>query len=178
MISLKLQKGSTLLMSMIVLIALTLLVVFSIRSGNTNLRIAGNAQTKVEANAATSQVIEQVIEQIKVADDPSQIAAQTVEVPIGPATYTVKVEAMSKCIADEPVLNSSLNPDLDNDAACFESMDSDNLIQHDGKQTTKPSSCKTQQWEIQAGVSDSLTGAKVDQVQGVSIRVPAVVDCL
>lgn len=176
--SLKLQKGSTLLMSMIMLIALTLLVVFSIRSGNTNLRIAGNAQTKMEANAATHQVIEQVIEQIKVADDPSLIAAQSVTVSIGPATYTVNVAAMSKCIVDEPVLNSSLNPDLANDSACFESVDSDTLIQSDGKQTTRPSSCKTQQWEIHAGVSDSLTGAKVDQVQGISMRVPAVVDCL
>jgi Tfp pilus assembly protein PilX len=174
----KLQKGSTLLMSMVVLIALTLLVVFSIRSGNINLRIAGNAQTKMEANAATSQVIEQVIERVKVADDPSLIAAQTVEVPIGPATYTVEVKAMSKCIADEPILNSTLNPDLANDAACFESVDSDNLIQADGKQTTRPSACKTQQWEIQAGVSDRRTGAKVDQVQGISMRVPAVVDCL
>ena len=176
--SLKLQKGSTLLMSMIVLIALTLLVVFSIRSGNTNLRIAGNAQTKMEANAATSQAIEQVIEQIKVTDDPTTIAAQSVPLSIGPATYTVEVKAMSKCIVDEPVLNSSLNPDLANDKECFESGDSDNLIQADGKQTTKLSGCKTQQWEIQAGVSDSLTGATVEQVQGTSIRVPAVVDCL
>jgi Tfp pilus assembly protein PilX len=175
---LKFQNGSILLMSMIVLIALTLLVVFSIRSGNTNLRIAGNAQTKMEANAATHQVIEQVIEQIKVTDDPSQISAQSVTVPIGPATYTVNVAAMSKCIADAPVLNASLNPDLANDSACFESVDSDSLIQADGSQTTKPSACKTQQWEIQAGVSDSLTGAKVDHVQGISLRVPAVVDCL
>lgn len=176
--TLKLQKGSTLLMSMIMLIGLTLLIVFSIRAGNTNLRIAGNAQTKMEANLATSQVIEQVIEQVKVADDPSLIAEQAVDVPIGPATYTVNVEAMKKCIVEEPVLNSDLNPDLDNDAPCFESTDSDYLVQDDGKLTTKPSSCKTQQWEIQAGVSDSLTGTKVDQVQGLSMRVPAVVDCL
>lgn len=176
--SLKLQKGSTLLMSMVVLIALTLLVVFSIRSGNTNLRIAGNAQTKMEANAATHQAIEQVIEQVKVADDPSQIAAQSVTVPIGPATYTVEVKAMNKCIADEPVLNSSLDPDNVNDKECFDSVDSDSYIQADGKQTSKPSACKTQQWEIQAGVSDNLTGAKVDQVQGISIRVPSVVDCI
>jgi hypothetical protein len=176
--SFRLQKGSTLLMSMIVLIALTLLVVFSIRSGNTNLRIAGNAQTKMEADAATHQVIEQVIEQIRVADDPSQIAAQSVTVSAGPATYTVDVKAMNKCIVDEPVLNYSLNPDLANDKECFDSIDSDNPIQSDGKQVSKLSGCKTQQWEIQAGVSDSLTGAKVDQVQGISMRVSAVVDCL
>lgn len=178
MTSFKFQKGSTLLMSMIVLIALTLLVVFSIRSGNTNLRIAGNAQTKMEANVATTQAIEQVVEQIKAADDPSLIAAQAISVPVGSATYTVNVAAMSKCIADEPILNSTLNPDLANDKACFESTDTDNLIQSNGKQTSKPSACKMQQWEVRAGVSDSLSGAKVDQVQGLSMRVPAVVDCL
>ncbi|MGH8830136.1 MAG: pilus assembly PilX family protein, partial [Polaromonas sp.] len=62
------QQGATLLVGMIMMVVLTLLVVFSLRSGNTNLRIAGNMQTQAEAAAATQQVIEQVIEQIKVTE--------------------------------------------------------------------------------------------------------------
>lgn len=180
MIVLKEQKGATLLVGMIMLVVLTLLVVFAIRSGNTNLRIAGNIQAQTEVGAATQQAIEQVIEQIKLpATDISQIQAQTFTVPVGNASYSVNVKAMgNKCIIEVPVLNADLNPSNANDVPCFESPDEDKAIKADGTLTTKPSACKTQQWEIEAGVSDTTTGTKVTQVQGISIRVPATVTCL
>jgi len=176
--SLKNQKGSTLLVSMIMLVVLTLLVVLSIRSGNTSLRIAGNMQSQTEAAAATQQVIEQVIEQINVTDNLSLIPAQSVAVSTGAVTYTVQVQAMNKCIVDVPVLNSTLDPTNANDVPCFEGADGDNPIKADGTMASKPSACKQQQWDIQAGVTDGATGAKVTHVQGISIRVPATVSCL
>jgi Tfp pilus assembly protein PilX len=103
------QQGSTLLTSMIMLVVLTLLVVFSIRSGNTNLMISGNAQSQGEASMATQMAIEQVIEQVIDADDISLISAQSVQVPTGAATYTVAVKAMTTCVVEVPVLNSSLD---------------------------------------------------------------------
>ena len=180
MISLKKhkQQGATLLVGMIMMVVLTLLVVFSLRSGNTNLRIAGNMQTQAEAAAATQQVIEQVIEQIKVTEDLSLIPAQTVPVAMGNVTYNVAVAAMTQCIMEIPVLNSALDPSKANDVACFESPDGDKAIKADGTLTTKPSACKTQQWDIEAGVTDGTSGTKVTQVQGISIRVPATVNCL
>lgn len=168
------------LVGMIMLIVLTLLVVFAIRSGNTNLRIAGNIQAQTEVGAATQQAIEQVIEEIKLpATDISQIKAQTLTVPVGDASYQVNIKAMSdKCIIEVPVLNSSLNPSNANDVPCFESPDEDKAIKADGTLTTKPSACKTQQWDIEAGVSDAVSGTNVTQVQGITIRVPATVTCL
>lgn len=172
------EKGSVLLVSMIMLVVLTLLVVFAIRSGNTNLRIAGNMQSQAEAAAATQQVIEQVIEQVIDVDDISLISAQSVTVPIGAATYTVAVKAMTTCVVEVPILSSSLDSENDNDRACFAGQDDDKAIKADGTLTTKPSECKTQQWEIEAGVTDGVTGAKVEHVQGVTIRVPSTVTCL
>jgi Tfp pilus assembly protein PilX len=174
------QKGATLLVGMIMLVVLTLLVVFAIRSGNTNLKIAGNMQAQTEVSAATQQVIEQVIEQIKLpATDISQIKAQTFTVPAGNASYTVTVQAMSdKCLVEVPVLNADLNPTNPNDVPCFESPDEDKAITATGQLTTKPSACKTQQWEIEAGVTDVNSGAKATQLQGITIRVPATVTCL
>jgi hypothetical protein len=172
------QQGATLLIGMIMLVVLTLLVVFSLRSGNTNLRIAGNMQSQAEVTAATQQVIEQVIEQIKVTDDISKIAAQSVPVTLGNVTYTVAVAALNNCIIEVPVLNSSLDITKPNDVPCFEGTDEDKAIKPDGTMTTKPSACKTQQWDIEAGVTDGTSGAKVTQVQGISIRVPVTVDCL
>ncbi|MBK5204372.1 MAG: hypothetical protein JJD98_02880 [Polaromonas sp.] len=172
------EKGSVLLVSMIMLVVLTLLVVFAIRSGNTNLRIAGNMQSQAEAAAATQQVIEQVIEQIKVADNIGSIPAQTVPVSMGGATYNVVTAPMNKCLMEVPILNADLNPSVAEDVPCFENPDTDQAIKADGSMTTKPSACKTQQWDIEAGVTDGASGAKVTQVQGITIRVPATVTCL
>lgn len=172
------QKGATLLVSMIMLIVLTLLVVYAIRSGNTNLRIAGNMQAQAEASAATQQVIEKVIEQIKVTENLALIPGQTVTVSVGAATYTVKVEPMNKCVFDAPVLNASLNPENLNDQPCFETADGDVQYDSAGNAIPKPPACKKQQWDIEAGVTDSATGAKVNQVQGITVRVPATVHCL
>ena len=172
------QQGATLLVGMIMMVVLTLLVVFALRSGNTNLRIVGNMQTQVETTAATQQVIEQVIEQIKVTEDLSLIPAQTLPVSVGNVTYTVAVTAMTKCLVEIPVLNSALDPSKANDVTCFEGSDGDKAIKADGTLTSKPSACKTQQWDIEAGVTDETSGAKTTQVQGISIRVPATVNCL
>ena len=176
------QQGATLLVGMIMMVVLTLLVVFGIRSGNTNLRIAGNMQSQAEASAATQQVMEQVIEQIKVTEDISLIAAQSVPVSMGNVTYTVAVLPLNKCLMDIPVLNDALDPLKANDVACFQNPDDDKLLIPDGaggfKLSTKPSACRTQQWDIEAGVTDATSGTKVTQVQGISIRVPSTVNCL
>ena len=171
------ERGATLLVSMIMLVVLTLLVVFAIRSGNTNLRIAGNAQSQAEADLATRQAIEQVMEQVNAVADPSLIPEQSVAVSTGPVSYTVTVQAMTTCILEKPVLNSTLDANSLKDRPCFATQDDDKAVQADGSLPTKPSECKTQQWEIAAGVTDSTSAAKVSEVQGITIRVPAVVTC-
>lgn len=172
------EKGSVLLVSMIMLVVLTLLVVFAIRSGNTNLRIAGNMQSQAEAAAATQQVIEHVIEQIKVTDNIGSIPAQTVPVSMAGATYNVVTTPMNKCLMEVPILNTALNPSVAEDVPCFENPDADQAIKADGSMTTKPSACKSQLWEIQADVTETTSGAKVTQVQGLTLRAPATVTCL
>lgn len=174
------QHGATLLIGMVMLVVLTLLVVFSIRSGNTNLRIAGNLQSQTEAAAVTQQVIEQVVGQISLpATDISLIPAQTLTVPVGNSTYTVSVAGMgNKCIFSTPVLNSSLSTSNPNDVPCFDTADEDKAITSSGTLTTKPSACNTQQWEIEVKASDNVSGAEITQIQGVTVRVPSTTTCL
>ena len=174
------QQGATLLIGMVMLVVLTLLVVFAIRSGNTNLRIASNMQTQAEAKAASQQVIEQVIAQIVVpTTDISTITAQTVTVPIDGATYTVSVSAMNnKCLFTTPVLNSSLDSSNANDVPCFANPDEDKAVLSSGALSTKPSACNTQQWEIEAKATEPTSGAEITQVQGITIRVPSTTTCL
>lgn len=178
MISRQRQQGATLVISLIMLVVLTLLVVYSIRASNTNLRIAGNMQHQAEANSAAQQAIEQVIEQIKVTDNMATIAEQSVTVSMAGVTYTVTAKALStQCVLEVPVLNSELNAASADDVPCFESQDGDYAIKADGSLTTKPSACKQQTWEIEAAVNDSATGANLTQVQGLAVRAPATVAC-
>lgn len=55
------QTGSSLLLSLVMLVVLTLLVVSAIRISNSNLRTVGNMQFKNEAVAAAQQAIEQQV---------------------------------------------------------------------------------------------------------------------
>lgn len=175
------QRGATLLVGMIMLLVLTLLVVFAIRSGNTNLKIAGNMQVQVEASAAVQQSIEKIIEDIKLVENFTLInTADPKYQPsaAGNSTYTVTIEPLNTCKVESPVPNASLDPAKASDVPCFESPDADKAIKADGTLTTTLSACKNQQWDIEASVTDANSGAKVSQVQGISIRVPATVDCL
>lgn len=174
------QKGATLVVSMIMLMVLTVLVVYSIRSGNTNLRIAGNMQRQAEALTATQQVIEQVIEQIKTVDNMALIPAQNVAVTNAGATYSVATNSLGTagaCILQVNVSNAELNPSNPDDVTCFESQDTDRAITSSGTMSTTLSACKQQHWEIQASVNDTVSGTQLTQVQGITIRVPGTVAC-
>ncbi len=177
MTSPKQQRGSTLIVGIIMLIVITLLVVYSIRAGNTNLRIAGNMQFQAEAFAATQQGVERVIDQIRTTDLIASIPAQTIPVTINGLTYNVQTSPMTKCLMDVPVLNTSLNPAIAEDVACFENPDTDRPVGADGLLATTQSACKNQVWEVQANVTETMSGASMTQVQGVAIRVPSTVSC-
>lgn len=172
------QTGAVLLVSMIILVVLTLLTVYALRAGSTNLRIAGNAQIQAEAAAATEQAVERTIELIKSTDNINAIVAQSVPISIGNATYTVTVQPLTACLLDVPIRNDELSTSNANDIPCFEGVDADKAITSTGALTSTLSGCKNQQWEIQAGVTDAATGASVTHVQGISIRVPATTQCL
>ena len=55
------QQGSSLLLSLVMLVVLTLLVVSAIRMSNSNLKSVGNMQFKNEAVAAAQQAIERQV---------------------------------------------------------------------------------------------------------------------
>ncbi len=178
MTSLKQQRGSTLIVGIIMLIVITLLVVYSIRAGNTNLRIAGNMQFQAEAFAATQQGVERVIDQIRTTDLISSIPAQTIPVTVNGLTYNVQTSPMTKCLMDVPVLNTSLKTDVPEDVACIDGDNGrDAPLGPNGLPIPVPSACKNQVWEVQANVTENMSGATMTQVQGIAIRVPSTVTC-
>lgn len=161
------QSGATLIVSLVMLVVLTLLVVAAIRSGSTNLRIAGNTQVKVEANAAAQQAIEQVIN----TDFTTTPVSQTVTVDMGATTYSV---AVSTPVCNNTVPIYSDDPSLDhsdeNDKLCFEENPPPPILDANGKPIPVETKCKSQQWEVQADITDPNSGVQVTQHQGVTKR--------
>lgn len=161
----QMQTGATLVVSMIMLVVLTLLAVTAIRSGTTNLRIVGNMQVKAETTAAAQQAIEEVID----GDFTSVPAAQSIDVDMGVATYTVQVTKPT-CSNSVPVTLDELKKEDPDDALCFGDNDQMPVIDSEGKQLTTAAKCNKQVWEVQAEVTDANSGAKTSVVQGISKR--------
>lgn len=170
------QAGLTLVMSLIMLMVLTLLVVSAIRFGNVNLQIAGNAQNEAEATAATQVALEQVIAQVKAADKIDEIAAQPLTVSTGGKSYAVSV-AKPACILTKNVLNKSLDPTNAMDQKCFTTGANDMILGPDGAPIATPTSCKDQQWDVEAAIPVASSDTRVTLLQGVSVRVSAEVQC-
>ena len=175
--SVRQQQGATLLVGMIMLVVLTLLVVFAIRSSNTGLQVAGNMQAQVESNAAVARAIETTIQLIKDTEDVSILLARTETLVVGDKTFAVAV-AKPTCEMEIPVLEKDLDASDANDVPCIEgSSGFDPAITASGILSSKPSACKQQRWRIEATYVDPNSGANAAQVQGLAIRVPVQVLC-
>ena len=168
------QRGSTLVTALIMLVVLTLLVVSSIRSSNTNLRIAGNMQMQEEAVAAAQQALEQTISYNFTAAP----AANNLNVDInndGVADYAVTVSTPT-CLGSVALTNST--PNLP--SACLSSGAATNtgIVSASGAAiSTSQSWCYEQQWEIQASAVNASIGATAGVHQGVALKVPAGTGC-
>jgi hypothetical protein len=172
-----LQKGVTLVVSLIMLIVLTLLVVSAIRFGNINLKVANNAQVDTESQAAAQIGIDQMLADIDAADKPDTIAAKAgLSISTGGASYTVNV-AKPSCIMSRYVMTTELNPRLSGDRVCYGGGGADQIINASGVVIAQPSECKSQQWEITSTLSDPASGANITLVQGISTRVSLEVQC-
>jgi Tfp pilus assembly protein PilX len=144
------QHGSSLLLSLVMLVVLTLLVVSAIRMSNTNLKTVGNMQVKNEAVAAAQQAIEQVMSSV---DNFYTPAGRTVTVDVNGdavADYTVTTSAV-ECLKMVPVPGYSIE--------------------------FAESAPKDTYWDIRAVVTDIRTGASATLHQGARVRMDSTATC-
>ena len=172
------QDGATLVVGLIMLIVLTMLVLSAMRSGTTNLKVVGNMQVSAEAGAAAQQAIEQIISTNFTLAPPAQ---QTITVDLngdGSVTYPVVV-ATPSCNSTKDLKNSDLDANVAEDLVCMGSGTPQNtgIISSSGTGGTVQSWCAKQQWDVQADVTDTNSGAKVTHHQGVSLRVEVGTTC-
>ena len=165
------QTGATLLVGMIMLVVLTLLVVFAIRSSNTGLQVAGNMQAQIEATGAAQQAIEQIVEQFKLDTlNPADVAAQAFPVQMGNQQYLVAL-AKPVCEMKAPLNDAQIVDPTGTGRNCLGANNNDVIEDVDGNPITRLTICATQSWRVEATASDATTGANVSLVQGVSIRI-------
>jgi type II secretory pathway pseudopilin PulG len=175
---LKQQRGSTLIVALIMLVLLTLIAVSAINSTTSSIQVVGNAQFREEADAVAQQAIEQVISSnFTVAP-----AASSLPVDInhdGKIDYTAQVDT-PVCTSSIALTNNQLNPlKFSADQPCLSSGQSNmsGIVGASGVVATTQSWCFKQSWDIKSTVADSNTGANTTVHQGVYLRVPLGTAC-
>lgn len=176
MILLHKQRGSTLLVALVMLMLLTMIAISAMNATTSGIQIVGNAQFREEANAAAQQGIEQIIS----SNFTLLPASSVVQVNFGAASYTAAVSAPT-CTSSIGLTNGELRPDtIPADAVCLGSGAATNtgIVGASGVVVASAQSwCFKQNWDIRATVDDSNTGANTAVHQGVFLRVPAGTGC-
>jgi len=168
------QSGSTLIISLVLLVMLTLFVLTVINTTNVNSRIAGNMQVQTEAQAAAQQAIEQTIS----TNFTTNPLAAAIAVDINNDTktdYTANVDKPA-CIGIIPIKQVELDYKNPLDQPCFGSgaAGSSGIV---GVGSGGDSLCATSNWDVKAGVTDASSGANVAIHQGVQVRVVVGTSC-
>jgi hypothetical protein len=169
------QSGSTLLISLVLLVMLTLFVLTVINTTNINSRIAGNMQTLIEAQAAAQQAIEQVISTANFSTNPAGVPSTISVNTSNEKTYVVNVPTPT-CISVVPIKTIELDITNTDDAACLGSgaVVGAGIVGAGGGGN---SLCSNSQWDVRANVADAATSASVAIHQGVAVRVPIATAC-
>lgn len=129
------QRGSTLLVALVMLVLLTLTAFSAMRASTNHVQVVGNAQFREEAIAVAQKAIENVISNNSFQDVTP--AAQNVDVNgDGTVDYNVRFDE-PRCISRKPTTSSDTNVP----PVCF----SDNKIKD---------SCVWAIWDITAEVTD------------------------
>jgi Tfp pilus assembly protein PilX len=178
-----LQRGATLLVSLIMLVMLTLLAVTAFKLGKGNLQIVGNMQQRNQALIAAQGAIEQVISSTTFITSPANAiaspcggVANTVCVDVNGSGVTgVKAVVTAKCISVKTIPVSVLNFNNTNDAGCLVGISQQFGVS--GAANNTASLCANALWDVQAVATDVLSNAQASVSQGVGVRVPVTATC-
>lgn len=151
----RLQRGATLIVGLIMLVLITLMVTAAFMLSTTNLKAVGNMQYRDEAIAAANAAIEQVISSDAIFITP---AAQDITV----GDYTAKVAAPVCLYAMKVDVSSSADPNAQV-----------HLQMGDKVVTGGVNGFLDTYWDVSATVNDAMSGAHVVTRQGVKITLPA-----
>jgi Tfp pilus assembly protein PilX len=173
----RLQRGATLLIALIMLVLLTLFAISAFNTGTTNLKVVGNMQARSEALNVSQQAIETVISTPLFIASPANAVPNPCGAPntlctdiagTGVTEYTTKLNPQPSCVMIAPIKNEQLNLTNPEDLGCAAGQ-----LQQFGVAgaVSGNSLCANTVWEITAETTGAATGAKVKVTQGVGVKV-------
>lgn len=179
------QRGTTLIVALIMLVLLTLFAVSSLNTANTNLKVVGNMQSKNEALNAAQQAIESVLSTPQFISNPANAVltpcgtANTLCADMngdGVADFTTTLIGpdyptgphQPTCVTVRPIKNQELVLSNPEDLGCSSGQQQQFGV---AGAVTGDSLCANTVWEVRARTVGG--GATVTVTQGVGVRVSA-----
>jgi Tfp pilus assembly protein PilX len=172
------QRGTTLIVALIMLVLLTLFAVSSFNTANTNLRIVGNMQQKTEALNSAQEAIETALSTPQFMLSPTN----ALSTPCGNTPnklchdvtgdsvpeFTTTLAPPPACITVRPIKNQDLVLTNVEDLGCSAQQQQQFGVVG---AVTGDSLCANTVWQIQARTVSETTGIVVNVTQGVGVRV-------
>jgi type II secretory pathway pseudopilin PulG len=195
MMTMRAQRGSTLLVVMIFLLVFGMMTAAAFRGSMTSVQAIGNMQWRNEAVTAANDAIDRVLSTAEFATNTAVVTQAVNAAPFpmdinGDGVNDISVNfpvvtldgvarAGPRCLRAEPIPSAQLNPSLPADLGCFGSSSSSSsglgVATAGGGTSTvtqSPSLCSNTEWSITVRAVDAVTNTRVDVVQGVGVRVP------
>jgi len=174
------QRGATLLVVMVILMAMTWFVLSGYRLSSQHLQIVGNSQARQQALAAAQRAIEETISSNLFTKDPAAIAAAPITTDIdgdGVADLTAVLSPAPECYRVRNVKTSELDISNAADRVCLQSTSGGGGVVVAAASLLPTSAgnslCAKTEWDIAAKVDDARSGTSLTVHQGVAIRTEA-----
>jgi hypothetical protein len=169
------QRGATLIVALILLVALAMLSVWSFNTSTTNLRVVGNSQARQEVVAAAQGAIEQTISSPLFTQQPAEVAAAAIPIDVdgdGHADYQARLTPPPSCYRVRVLKVNELDPSSASDRACLgSSTNPGSGIETVGSAPpTGDSLCADSEWNLRAVVDDARTNSTGAVNQGIAVR--------
>jgi hypothetical protein len=169
------ERGITLIVALVMLLALSMLAVWAYNSSTANMRIVGNTQARGETFAAAQAAVEKTISSPLFVQQAAAVASAPVAVDIdgdGANDFSARLTPAPACYRVRPVKVNELDAALPQDLNCLgSSAATTSGIEVDGAAPpTGDSLCADSEWNVRAEVADARSNAYVAVNQGVGIR--------
>jgi hypothetical protein len=189
----RLQRGSTLIVSMVFLLIFLVMALSIFRGALTSSQAIGNMQWRNEAISAANEAIDRLLSNSNIASQAQIVTDQVNDVPFAydvnadnvtdvivnfpPVTIDGISRAGPRCLRLRPIPPSELSPTRPEDAGCFASSSAGGIAIVGGSGGATPSTgstslCADSEWSMTVRATDPSTSTTVDVVQGFSMRVP------
>jgi len=169
------QRGATLIVALIMLVALAMLSLWSFNAGTMNLRVVGNSQARQEVVAAATAATELTLSTPLFTQDPLAVAAGAIPIDVdGDAQpdYQARLTPAPSCYRVRVLKVNELDPLSEGDRACLGSSRPHNpeVEIPDAAPPAGDSLCADSEWNVRAVVTDQRSHATAAVNQGVAVR--------